>query len=450
MKKDNKSIKWLYDELPELVDQGVLSAENAEQLKGHYGEVKPVDLSKVTLTIFGIIGSVLIGGGIILILAHNWDEMGRPFRTVLSFLPLIISQIIAGFIIWHGKGTAWKEGTGAFMMLASGSAIAIIGQTYNLGGDLNAFLLVWMLISLPVIYLLNSSTAAVIYLAGITSRTCNLYSYDNRSVIFWLLLALVIPHILIAVFRDRHSARSSVLLWAFAIAVTIASGVALDHLWPELWILTYSGVFALFYLTGRLWFDSPVSMWRKPLFFMGAMGVFVMAVIFTYDNIWHHHHWRYHHLNAAESYWPFIFSTAFLCLIYVADVVMMLWSVKIKKTYLLFLGCLPVLALVGYLITGMVDSSEIFSMLLFNVYLAVLGIAVIVRGIKLQKLGKLNTGMGIISLLILLRFFDSDMNILARGLAFIIIGAGFLFVNFMMIKKRKRNDQIKGVTADEF
>ena len=44
---------------------------------------------------FGILGAVLIGGGIILLLAHNWEQLGRPARVAVAFAPLVLSQALA-------------------------------------------------------------------------------------------------------------------------------------------------------------------------------------------------------------------------------------------------------------------------------------------------------------------------------------------------------------------
>ncbi len=36
----------------------------------------------------GILGSLLVGLGIVLLVAHNWDEMSRQCKLSLLFLPL--------------------------------------------------------------------------------------------------------------------------------------------------------------------------------------------------------------------------------------------------------------------------------------------------------------------------------------------------------------------------
>jgi hypothetical protein len=56
--------------------------------------------------------------------------------------------------------------------------------------------------------------------------------------------------------------------------------------------------------------------------------------------------------------------------------------------------------------------------------------------VRSHGLGVMNAGMTILSALILCRFFDADIGFVARGVAFIVIGAGFLLANLMMLRKR--------------
>jgi hypothetical protein len=45
--------------------------------------------------------------------------------------------------------------------------------------------------------------------------------------------------------------------------------------------------------------------------------------------------------------------------------------------------------------------------------------------------------MLLLTALIVLRFFDTDVGLPDRGLAFIAVGVGFLVVNAMLLKRRK-------------
>src|SRR5207342_2881957 len=107
---DRRHIEWINRELPDLVADGVLSPEAAARLRDHYGAASTTPRRPWALVAFGILGAVLIGAGIILLLAHNWDSFSRELRTVLAFMPLVITQALAGWVLWTGKqGAAWRE-----------------------------------------------------------------------------------------------------------------------------------------------------------------------------------------------------------------------------------------------------------------------------------------------------------------------------------------------------
>jgi len=84
-----KHIQWLKSELSKLTDQEVISIETSEKLQQHYAMD---DLSSETslplLTIIlATIGGLLVGGGIILIFAYNWENINRPYCFVVLPLP---------------------------------------------------------------------------------------------------------------------------------------------------------------------------------------------------------------------------------------------------------------------------------------------------------------------------------------------------------------------------
>ena len=59
---------------------------------------------------------------------------------------------------------------------------------------------------------------------------------------------------------------------------------------------------------------------------------------------------------------------------------------------------------------------------------------------KADHLGELNYGLMIIAALVICRFFDTDLSFVTRGVLFILVGAGFFFANYRMLKKRETNE----------
>jgi uncharacterized membrane protein len=48
-----------------------------------------------------------------------------------------------------------------FYFFAIGANISLVAQVYNIPGDLNSFIITWMLLSLPLVYLLQSSIVSL-------------------------------------------------------------------------------------------------------------------------------------------------------------------------------------------------------------------------------------------------------------------------------------------------
>ena len=83
-------------ELQELLKANVVTAETAEKIRQYFNQKEQGNQNKLS-SVFGILGAILVGLGIILVFAHNWDNLSRFTKVILSFLPLIIGQLFCGF-----------------------------------------------------------------------------------------------------------------------------------------------------------------------------------------------------------------------------------------------------------------------------------------------------------------------------------------------------------------
>src|SRR5205085_6266829 len=100
--------------------------------------------------------------------AHNWDFLSRPIRCGIAFTPLVLSQTLAVFVLLCRHGSvAWRETAAILNVAAIGTAIALVGQTYQIQGDFARFILVWMLLALPVVYLFQTSVGLSAYFVGV-------------------------------------------------------------------------------------------------------------------------------------------------------------------------------------------------------------------------------------------------------------------------------------------
>lgn len=430
---NRQTLGWLYRELPELVSQGIISPEVAERIRQHYGEPKALGSSakRWATILFSILGAVLIGGGIILLLAHNWEELSRPMRALISVLPLSVSGALGGWLLMTQRAsTAWREGVGTFQTISIGVAISLIGQTYNLGGSFDDFMLTWSLLGLPVAYLLGSTLPALLYLIGITVWTTASERYGLRILWYFPLVGLALPYLWLTSRTSHYHPRPVLFAWVLAITLCIAIPISMENLSLEFHSepMFLGGLFGLLFLVGSRWWADASTVWQRPFQTVGAAGGFGLALIMSYSDSWQDY--SYEGVGITNTRLLAI-EVAVVVIIMVAAIALWVWSWVQRSRYEVMLGVVSILSLFGWLLTH--SNEKAIAVVLFNLYLCALGIGTLVIGLKERKLSVVNTGMAVLSSVIWCRFFDADLGFVQRGVAFIAIGIGFLATNLLML-----------------
>jgi uncharacterized membrane protein len=427
-------IQWLSNELPELVSQGIVPPEVAEKLRQHYGEPAAAGSSakRWAIVLFSILGAVLIGGGIILLLAHNWEQLSRPVRAVISVLPLALSAVLGGWLLWTQRpSTAWREGVGTFQTLAIGVAIALVAQTYNLGGRFDEFMLTWSLLALPIAYLLGATLPALLYLVGITIWAGSVTHAQLQGLWYFPLLGLALPYLWLTSRVNRYHPRPVLFAWVLAVTACIGTGIAEERVCGRLdaWPVLFAGVFALLFLVGARWWGEAAAAWQRPLQNIGALGAFGLALVLSFKAPWRASHWNYYWDGVSE--WKASLQLAVGAIFPAAALALWVRSWTRRAWQEVMIGAVPALAVIGW--TAAVQGASI-GPVLFNLYLFTLGIGTLVIGLRGRRLGVVNAGMAVLAGVILCRFFDADLGFLLRGVAFIVIGLGFLATNLVLFR----------------
>jgi hypothetical protein len=431
-----KSVRWLYGELPKLVEQGVLTPDVEAKVRSHYGPLERERPARLAVIIFSVLGSLLIGGGIILMLAHNWETLSRPARAALSFLPLLLAQAIGGWtLLQRPHSTAWREGSGTAIFLMIGAGISLVAQTYNISGDLPRFILTWSLLGLPLLYLFDAVVPAILYTWGITEWACHLRCEESFSGAYWILVLALIPKLASWLRDSRSVVRPALLMWALCVSVSVAAGVTMERVLPGLWIIVYSAMYALMFLAGEFWFYDSDGFWSRPLRNFGAGGILVLSFILTFTWPWDEigwRHWDFEHVYGAP--WRVIPDVVLGAAIPVSALVLLVTTVRRRTTTGLVLGALPVVAIVGYCLAALMETYA--AAVLFNLYVLAAGVWLMVSGIKNAMQGLMNIGLATVAALITARFFDSEMSFFVRGLTFIALGSAFLVANVLMLRRK--------------
>jgi hypothetical protein len=435
-------VRALRNELPALVAEGVIDAAAAERLRERYQVPGEATGRRWALVVFSLLGALLIGSGSILLIAHNWESFTRPTRAVFSYALLAVGQSVVAWVLLTGKRELpWREGSGLFAQLAAGACFALISQTYHISDDVGTFLLAWMLMTLPLVYLLGAAAPAMVYLAGILLWAVEVQRYREASPAhwYWALLALALPFVVATVRRERHSMRSAWLLWTAGATALIGAGVVTLTFEKRLWVPLYGALAGVCYLAGKAieGGEEESSLLRRPLTALGSAGATVIAFMLTFADIWEGLSRNSRApLAAARGFWQGMIPTA----IFMALALVLLGRVLARRERdRVLLGLLPVIAWGGWLL--MVARPDRIALalplaLLFNAYTLLIGLWQLRAGIASLSPASLNRGLAVVAGLIVARFFDLDLGYVARGVAFIALGAAFLAANVVIARRR--------------
>lgn len=424
--------KWLLRELSNLEQKGVVSAEARSRIETHYEDVEIEQSTWITTTLCSL-GALLIGGGIILLFAHNWEALDRTTRAVLSVTPLCLAALCSWWAL--DKNYSAREASGIFHTISVGAGIALIGQTYHLSGNTPAFLLSWALLTIPLVFLLSSNGSFLIYL-GLILGWCFAAQEDfGHAVGFWALLIPALVRVFQLIKRNRHATETLLSSWALCLTLVIALGVVMERTIPGLWIIVYASFLSLVGLLGLVIYPDKRG-WKNPLGSTGVLGVSILTYVLSWYDVWENIGWSH-----RREFWEFqqwgiwtdIFVTLLIAIGWVAFAVR---SFKPQFGPALVLSIFPFLAVLCFFLATTVSAGHFLSGILFNLFMFGLGTAYLIDGCKKTRLRDVNFGMLLLGLLILTRFFDGDFGFLARGFAFISIGVSFLLVNRFIFRRR--------------
>lgn len=94
--------KPLLNDLQELINAGIITSDSADRIRQYYQNKKEPPNTRFNI-VLAILGSLLVSLGIVLLVAHNWDEMPRDVQTIFAFLPLALGQGLCVFTLLKKK-----------------------------------------------------------------------------------------------------------------------------------------------------------------------------------------------------------------------------------------------------------------------------------------------------------------------------------------------------------
>jgi uncharacterized membrane protein len=427
--------KWLLKEVDKWQQQDIISNDTADNIKALYQKKQNTNL---LVLIFSIIGSILIGTGIILISAKNWYDFPIWVRVLIAFTPLVLSQILSVFVLQKKYDSApWREGTAMFMTLSVFTAIALVGQIFHLPGDFGSYVLTCGLLSLPIIYILKAVSPVIIYCYTIVNWGV-LFREDMQSTygVLWLLFlfALILPFAIYYIAKERTGVKGQYLAWVASVVGFVVMWIV-SLAFSGYTLTTLSFYFAMLYVIDKYLYSAAAGYSMRPFKIAGTLGILVIFFILSYSRFWNVYNFNSHN-DIFFVQWPM--ALIILGMIIFSGYSFYRYTDKDMLNVIMIIS--PMVIGLSRLATDVTYyNMEIgtFLMIVCNLFLLTVGVLMIRKGVNDISIAVTNFGMAVTCLLIILRFFDWDLDFLTRGISFVALGTIFLIVNLRIVRKRK-------------
>lgn len=429
-----KHHEWLIRQLDALKREGVLADDAAERVRAWALEKRSSEESggsKLAQVVVGGLGALMVGAGLLAIIAHNWDMIPRGMRLAGAFAVMALAQGFLGWTLKRGElATAWvKEVAAMLVMLTSGGCLALVSQIYNLGGDWPDFLLAWVVLNVPVIWASLSHGVVLFHLTA-TAIWALAQGFESsisgRAWYYLPLFASLLPYWpgLRLARRDLPTGmRWAVTLSALAGLMAVSMDAANhDANITQVWWL--SGLVATVLLLFPLSHEAAhEGLTRKPQVLVGGWMLFGLA--FAHSNTARLLGRVTESLGAASALpWFWVLAAV--------TVVFAVLALRAQRWGVLAIASLVLTPLLVVLTGG---DSDVLSWM-FTGHLFLIGVALIGAEF-VGRPGAPRLGAMIIALLILMRMADSELPLLLKSVLFMIIGIGFIAFNIVWSKRRR-------------
>lgn len=223
--------EWLDRKVAGWVSKGWISEESQQKIRKSYGRDEQRNPLLTTLPLYALLAGIgLAAAGIALIwgLSQFWYYVSLTVRMGLSCGLLLLTQLGVGAAMFQERqGSLVAEGVALVHCLGVFAVLAMAEQSFYIGWDVTAYVAVCAILCLPVVYLLRSIAALVVYDLALLYWTAagGPLNTLGGTALLWIFLLLAVPfYDTLITMRDER--RLSIFSWVMTITVFAAFGLA--------------------------------------------------------------------------------------------------------------------------------------------------------------------------------------------------------------------------------
>lgn len=459
--------RWLKEEIPRWVDDGVISEETGKKIISRY---KGVNIAAYKEAFF-ILAIVCIIGGIFFLCASLWSGLTQDERFLLGAIPMVISFLIMLSVVlmdekipdpisqkeeeepeenellsdsetpklpkkkkitYHHKIPVFiREAAATFHGICMMGGFWVVSDSFKLTSDAYSGLALAGLLLFLLTLVTRSAGMGILYMMV----SVGLFYADPvkswPSLLSWLymFLALLFLGFMLRDHRDRAVVCYS---WVWAVGtLLLIFWSAGNMLWQTIF---FSLAASLTWMAGTLF--RSYGLGADALRFFGGIAVFAVLLEGSYGTVWAG-------ITGSYALW-------FIFLLFLALDGVFLTRIAKKKEWLSALaGLTPFIMGLSALIS-IVDISGALPAMIVSIYTAILGVGVIGRGFQMDR--PMQSWCGVFLLVGdgAIRVLDSALSFAQRGLFFLAIGLAAAFISWIFyIATRHKKKPVRPLPEEE-
>ena len=399
-------------------------------------ELEKTGYSNTVTIVFSILGSLLVGTGLVLIFVTFWKDMPLLFKGILSFVPLLAGQVSGLFVLWKKKDKApWCEGGSVLWTAGIVATLTMIYNIFDISINWTNVLILIALSVVPVIGFLRSVAPLAVYYGCSIFWGFTIFQDDDS------MLALVIATVMVAVGcvysinlvkTEKKSHRSVFAQWISIVAVTafvtmVGAGIG-DLCLALTGIMT--AAICLYLISFK---DGYMTMpYKLPCLFGTAIIMFASACVYL------------DYLKADKYNIGYIS----VCVIAIIITAVLTINKAKDKFAVYYIGTVLVSFLIscfGFYAMGDKYDEDIAKTIITVLKApAFVGfILMIISGAKEKKLIPINLGFVGVCGLVMVIVGQSELSMLGNGLLLLVFGGVLLAINFRISKAKQKTPALE-------
>lgn len=402
---NKKDLKFLNSKLLELVDNDIITTAQCDAAQNYFVGKKD---NKSLPTIFAALGVFLIALAIITLFAMNWNDIAKPIKVIIAFIPITITGILLHkYLITDNKKLQLY--TSIFAPVSILATNSLISQIFHIQTEIFELFFTSLLMFMPITFILFNKLALGVYCCGTAFYSMiaiNAYGTEGEALIrcFILALPLLVSNFMLYT-KDKEDHRN-ILMWVTNVFLVTLLVFYKELINPES-ILIY--LYMIYFLTQTLFS-------RKNILNLTLNFIFMCYLLLSCTTA--------EMLEFAEEITPQIDTLILTALtglfIYLSS------AYKHPKEYFIF---------VFIMLTQFTGLPKEVLFVLINLLVVALGLYKIILGNKKGLPKEIKQGLTLILILIAFRFISADLSFGTKSIIFLLAGIAFL-LGGKVIKKR--------------